>query len=125
MCLEMLQSNVSLEEFIFYPLDHEGNNDVALKKELYLRLNYRGRKFVQCRDMSKSAVPKGAWVDQLSKHMDDLDGLFYYISANPPLCQVMPEDSACSILKQTNNGLVFDEDNDQSPNGEEAASEEY
>lgn len=93
--LDMLQFNLSLESFSFFLLD-PNNPNLTKKKQMFLRLNERGRRLVQHRDI-RERVEKSAWVDQLSKHsMDDLDGLYYYISTNPLICRTIQEDVALS-----------------------------
>ena len=107
--LDMLHFNMSLEYFEFFPFDGS-NVDVSMKKAMFLRLNNRGRRSVLHRDISES-VPKSRWVEQLSKHsMDDLDGLYYYISANPLICKLDEKEAPrSSIYKQTNTFDALDE----------------
>ena len=112
--LDMLHFNLSLEFcsfFLFYP----NNSDAVKKKQMFLRLNERGRRLVRHRDISES-VPKSAWVDQLSKHsMDDLDSLYYYISTNPSICKRAHKgDTTRSTLKDTRTIAALDESNKQS-----------
>ena len=93
--IEMLQYNLSLEHFSFFIFDHK-NPMLTKKKQMFLRLNKRGRKLVQHPNIIET-VTKCSWVNQLSKHcMDDLDGLYYYVSTNPSICKSIENDSADS-----------------------------
>jgi len=112
--LDMLHCNLSLEFFSFF-LFYPNNSDPVKKKQMFLRLNERGRRLVRHRDISES-VPKSTWVDQLSKHsMDDLDGLYYYISANPSICKLEHEgDTTRYTLKDTKTIAALDDNNRKS-----------
>ena len=99
MALEMLECNLSLESFSFFLFDPdflvENNKHVVVlgKKDMFLRLNQRGRKYIQQHDL-RETVSKSIWIDQLSKHTnDDLDGLYYYICTNPSVCRVVVDTS--------------------------------
>merc|ERR1712032_334908 len=92
--LGMLESNLSLESFSFFlfdPVFLDAKNkhiDFLEKKDMFLRLNHRGRACIQHRDL-RETVPRSKWIDQLAKHSnDDLDGLYYYISTNPLICRI-------------------------------------
>jgi hypothetical protein len=99
MALEMLECNLSLESFSFFLFDPdfliENNKHVVVlgKKDMFLRLNQRGRKYIQQYDL-RETVSKSKWIDQLAKHTkDDLDGLYYYICTNPSVCRVVVDTS--------------------------------
>ena len=122
--LDMLQFNLSLEYFSFFLFDNN-NLNLAEKKEIFLRLNMRGRRFVEHRDISES-VPKSSWVDQLSKHsMDDQDGLYYYISTNPLICRTVQEDATCSASKQAHAVTALKEKNKHSKREKATIVERY
>jgi hypothetical protein len=99
MALEMLECNLSLESFSFFLFDPdflvENNKHIVVlkKKDMFLRLNQRGRKYIQQHDL-RETVSKSKWIDQLAKHTnDDLDGLYYYICTNPSVCRVVVDTS--------------------------------
>ncbi len=100
--LDMLHFNMSLESFVYNPFE-EINYEATGKKSMLLNLNKRGRRSILHRDISES-VPKSRWVEQLSKHsMDDVDGLYYYISANPLICKMSNAGKTRSTTcRQTN-----------------------
>jgi hypothetical protein len=105
--LDMLRYNLSLEHFSFFLFDPNDPN-LTKKKELFLRLNKRGRRSVQHRDI-RETLPKSSLVDQLSKHsMDDLDGLYYYISANPFICRTIKQDATRSHLNKIHTLTMAD-----------------
>jgi len=89
--LDMLEWNLSLENFTFFLFDvHYWIFDAYFlrrKKSMFLGLNQRGRKSVYRRD-TRERVSKASLINQLAKHsIDDLNGLYYYISANPWICR--------------------------------------
>jgi hypothetical protein len=110
--LDMLHYNLSLEHFSFFLFAHNYHKRYFMrKKQMFLRLNERGRKLVQHGDI-RETVPKSVWVDQLSKHsMDDLDGLYYYISTNPSICRIIKEDATGSVLRKIQKIMVVDKNN--------------
>jgi hypothetical protein len=120
--LDMLHYNHSLEYFSFFLFGHS-NSNLGKKKQMFLRLNERGRRSVQHGDI-RETVPKSSWVDQLSKHsMDDLDGLYYYISTNPSICRTIKEDVTRSTLSKIHKVAVIDENNKKT-NREKASAKE-
>lgn len=115
----MLQYNLSLQYFSFFLFYH--NPNLMKKKDMFLRLNERGRRSVQHRDI-RETVPKSSWVDQLSKHsVDDLDGLYYYLSMNPSICRTIKEDSTCSTLIKIRTVTVIDKNNNKNTERYEAS----
>ena len=107
--LDMLQYNLSLEYFSFFLFDHN-NVNLMKKKQIFLRLNQRGRRLIQYRDI-RETVPKSSIVNQLSKHTDDdIDGLFYYISMHPWICRTTKEGANCPALSNV-HAVTFDKIN--------------
>eukprot|EP00536_Pseudo-nitzschia_multiseries_P003388 jgi/Psemu1/284390/fgenesh1_pg.52_\ len=102
---EMLEGNLTLERFSFFLTDPENPEDLypREKKELFLRLNERGRKSVQHRGV-RERVSRASFVEQLARHsMDDLDGVYYYICANPSICKTSLEATDRFASESTNN----------------------
>ena len=91
LAFEMLECNLSLESVSLFLFDLH-NYCVVKEKQMFLRLNKRGRKSVHHPSI-RETVSKSDLVTQLSKHsIDDLDGLYYYISNNPSICRPLDKD---------------------------------
>jgi hypothetical protein len=77
--LDMLLHNYSLQHFRIL----EDDAELDAQKDFYLKLNSigRGKLLQRAEDSSKQQ-----WVDMLVQQKDDLDCLFYFLSANPSLC---------------------------------------
>jgi len=122
---EMLECNLSLENFSFFLFDNF-NRLRREKKQMFLRLNQRGRRSIQHHTL-RETISKSAWIDQLAKHsIDDLDGLYYYISTNPSICRPMiVEGTTCStynnILNTTTTNI--DKRNNQTEREKSLANE--
>jgi hypothetical protein len=81
--LALLEQNMTLHSFVlFQDEDERATNE----KNLFLALNKggRGRLFTDIDDTSK-----GDWIDVLANPLtvNNVDCLFYYLSANPSLCK--------------------------------------
>jgi hypothetical protein len=81
--LDMLLHNYALKNFRSLEDDAELN----AQTDFYLKLNRigRGNLLQRAEDGSKQQ-----WVDMLIQQKDDLDCLFYFLSANPSLCATAP-----------------------------------
>jgi hypothetical protein len=92
--LELLEQNTTLHSFVFF-LDKDER--ATKEKNVFLALNKggRGRLF---KDIDNTS--KGDWIDVLANPLtvNNLDCLFYYLSANPSLCKCdgpYPEETDC------------------------------
>jgi hypothetical protein len=81
--LDMLLHNYTLKHFRIL----EDDAELDAQKDFYLKLNRigRGKLLQRAEDGSKQQ-----WVDMLIQQKDDLDCLFYFLSANPSLCATTP-----------------------------------
>jgi hypothetical protein len=109
---QMLEKNVSLEKFTFFNQD----TSTRQRREMYLRLNRLGRRRVLHTNHNNNinntiqhheekevvVTTRSDWVDQLIQHSNDIDGLLYYLLANPSLCRI-DNDTTATTSKNNND----------------------
>ncbi|CAB9524595.1 expressed unknown protein [Seminavis robusta] len=86
--VEAMETNTSLRRFDVDTIIGEGE-ELQAKLEYYVKLNSNGRgRFVRARhaDNKTEVLGKRDWVEHLGKCSKDLDCLFYFLCANPTLC---------------------------------------
>lgn len=91
--MEMLEHNYGLERLVVSSADQS----IKEKTEYYMRLNEVGRGDLLTSGKSAS---REQWVEMLISVKEDLDCLFYFLNANPTLCQFANPSKAAVIITE-------------------------
>jgi len=90
--MDMLEHNYELERLVV----SSANQSIKEKTEYYMRLNEVGRGNLL--NASGKAASREQWVEMLISVIEDLDCLFYFINANPTLCQFANLPQTASVI---------------------------